>query len=70
MFYYGSNVVVLNNPTAVEMTLARDVFDDSTVVIRQIDQITIQSKGLMEQYELGSHEPLSRAYLKEISTIL
>jgi cyanophycin synthetase len=70
MFYYGSNVVVLNNPTDVEMTLARDVFEDSTVVIRQNNQITIRSKGLMEQYELGSHEPFSRVYLKEIGTIL
>ncbi len=70
MFYYGSNMVVLNNPTATEMMLARDIFDDSTVVIKQGDNVSIRHKGLIEQYELGSDEPFSRVYLKEIPTIL
>jgi cyanophycin synthetase len=70
MFYQGSNVVVLDNPTEIEMMLTRDVFDDSTAIIRQGDNITIQSKGLMEQYRLGSTEPFTRVYLKEIAKIL
>jgi cyanophycin synthetase len=70
MFYYGSNMVVLNNPTEMEMMLTRDVFDDSTIVIKQGDSISIRRKGLIEQYELGSSEPFSRVYLKEIPTIL
>lgn len=70
MFYQGSNVVVLDNPTETEMMLARDVFDDSTIIIRQGDNITIQCKGLMEQYKLGPTEPLTRVYLKEIAKIL
>ncbi|UBF24824.1 cyanophycin synthetase [Kovacikia minuta CCNUW1] len=70
MFYYGSNVIVLDNPTDAEMMLARDGLDDSTVVIRQNETITIRSKGLMEQYELGTNEPFSRVYLKEVGTIL
>ncbi len=70
MFYYGSNVVVLDNPTEVEMMLTRDVFNDSTIVIRQDDSISIRRKGLMEQYELASDEPFSRVYLKEVGTVL
>lgn len=69
MFYYGSNLVVLDNPSEVELTLARDVFDHSTIVTRQANNITIQRHGLIEQYELGQHEPFSRVYLKELATI-
>lgn len=70
MFYQGSNMVVLNNPTETEMILTRDIFDDSTVVIREGDNISIRRKGLMEQYTLGEDEPFTRVYLKEIGTIL
>jgi cyanophycin synthetase len=70
MFYYGSDVVVLNNPTEIEMMLMRDVFDNSTVVIRKGDDITIHRQGLIEEYMLGEDEPPIRVYLKEISTIL
>ncbi|MBW4596767.1 MAG: cyanophycin synthetase [Brasilonema angustatum HA4187-MV1] len=70
MFYYGSNMVVLNNPTETEMTLTRDVFDDSTVVIKNGDNISIRRKGLIEEYTLGVDEPFTRVYLKEIGTVL
>ncbi|BAZ23943.1 RimK domain-containing protein ATP-grasp [Kalymmatonema gypsitolerans NIES-4073] len=70
MFYHGSNIVVLDNPTETEMVLARDIFDDSTVVIRNGDNISIRRQGLIEEYSLGVDEPLTRVYLKEIGTIL
>ena len=70
MFYYGSNMVVLDNPSDVEMMLTRDVFADSTIVIKQEQQITIKRQGLLEQYELESGELLEQVYLKEIATIL
>lgn len=70
MFYFGSNMVVLDNPSETEMILARDVFDDSTVVIRNGDNISIRRQGLIEQYTLGADEPFTRVYLKEIGTIL
>ncbi len=70
MFYQGSNIVVLDNPTETEMMLTRDIFDDTTVVIKEGDSISIRHKGLIEQYELGSAEPFTRVYLKEIGTIL
>ncbi len=70
MFYYGSDVVILNQPTAIEMMLVRDLFETSTVVIREENTISIQRKGLIEQYSLGDDEPFSRVYLKEIATVL
>jgi cyanophycin synthetase len=70
MFYHGSNIVVLDNPTETEMMLARDTFDHSTVVVNQEDNISIRSNGLVEQYRLGPTEPFKRVYLKEIATIL
>jgi cyanophycin synthetase len=70
MFYQGSNMVVLDNPTETEMILARDVFDGSTVVIKKGDTVSIRRKGLIEEYNLGTDEPFTRVYLKEIGTIL
>lgn len=70
MFYYGSNIVILDNPTDVETMLSRDVCDDSIVVSKQDVTISIHRNGLIEQYELGQDEPFSRAYLKEIAALL
>ena len=70
MFYYGSNMVVLDDPNPIEMMLARDVFSDSTIVIKEDRQITIKRQGLLEQYELEPGELLEQVYLKEIATIL
>ncbi len=69
MFYQGSNIVVLNNPTETEMMLARDIFDDSTVIIKKENDISIRRQGLIEDYTLGEDEPFTRVYLKEIGTI-
>ncbi len=70
MFYYGSNMVVLNNPTEIEIMLVRDVIDDSTMVIKKEDKISIQRQGLIEEYTLGKDEPFTRVYLKEICTVI
>ncbi|WAL62289.1 acetate--CoA ligase family protein [Thermocoleostomius sinensis] len=70
MFYYGSNLVVLDNPTATETMLARDVFPQSVVVTRQHKDVSIRRAGLIEQYQLGEEEPFTRVFLKEVSSIL
>jgi cyanophycin synthetase len=70
MFYYGSNMVVLNNPTETEMMLSRDILDDSTLVIKKENSIMIHRNGLIEEYSLGEDEPFTRVYLKEIGTVL
>jgi cyanophycin synthetase len=70
MFYFHSNIVVLDNPTQTEKILTRDIFDDSRVVVKEGDSVSIRHKGLIEQYTLGSDEPFTRVFLKEIGTIL
>jgi cyanophycin synthetase len=70
MFYQGSDLVVLNNPTPTEMMLAHDLADHATLVINNRDNISIRRNGLLEQYTLENSEPLSRVYLKEVGTIL
>ncbi|MBD2129923.1 cyanophycin synthetase [Microcoleus sp. ZQ-A2] len=70
MFYHGSNMVVLDNPTETEMILTRDIFDHSIVVIKEGDSVSIRREGLIEQYTLGASEPFTRVHLKEIGTIL
>ncbi|HEY9834377.1 MAG TPA: cyanophycin synthetase [Stenomitos sp.] len=70
MFYHGSNMVVLDNPTETEMILTRDIFDDSIVVIKEGNSVSIRREGLIEQYTLGAAEPFSRVHLKEIGTLL
>ncbi|HEY9848880.1 MAG TPA: cyanophycin synthetase [Leptolyngbyaceae cyanobacterium] len=70
MFYQGSNVVVLDNPTETEMMLVRDIDEDSIVVVKEQNNVSIRGKGLIEQYSLGAEEPFKRVYLKEITKIL
>ncbi len=70
MFYYGSNMVVLDNPTETEMMLGRDIFDDTIVVTKEGDNVSIRNKGFIEQYTLGQGEPFTRVYLKEIGTLV
>ncbi|MBV9387109.1 MAG: acetate--CoA ligase family protein [Chroococcidiopsidaceae cyanobacterium CP_BM_ER_R8_30] len=69
MFYQGSSLVILDDPTETEMLLARDTLENSAVVIKEGNQISIQRQGLIEQYELGYTEPFTRVYLKEIGTL-
>jgi cyanophycin synthetase len=70
MFYFGSNMVVLDNPSEIEMMLVRDIFDDTTLVIKEGNNVSIRRKGLIEQYTLGEEEPFTRVHLKEIGTLL
>lgn len=70
MFYQGSNLIVLENPTEIERTLARDLWEEGTLVIKEGTNVSIWRKGLVEQYTLGDAEPFTRVYLKEIGTIL
>lgn len=69
MFYQGSNMVVLDNPTETEMMLVKNVYDGSTVVIKKGNDISLRRQGLIEDYTLGEDEPFTRVYLKEVSTI-
>ena len=70
LFYQGSNIFILDNPSETEMMLVRDILDDSIVVINKEQDISIRRQRLIEDYALGADEPFTRVYLKEISSIL
>jgi cyanophycin synthetase len=63
MFYCGSNMVVLDNPTETEMILTQDIFDDSTVIIRKGSNVEIRRPNLVEEKILNEGECLSQVYL-------
>jgi cyanophycin synthetase len=70
MFYSGSNLVILHDPTEIEMMLTRDVFDDARVVIKQGSTVSTQHQGLIEQYSLSEAEGFSRVYLEAIAAMI
>ncbi|XWK86644.1 MAG: cyanophycin synthetase [Phormidium sp.] len=70
MFYQGSDIIVLDNPTATEKTLVQNAYEDATVVEKQGDNISIRRQGWMENYQLRSGEPFTPVYLKQIGVIL
>lgn len=70
MFYTGSNLVILHDPTETEMTLTRDVFEDAKVVIKQGSTVSTQHQGLIEQYSLSEAEGFSRVYLEAIAAMI
>lgn len=70
LFYDCSNIVILDDPTEIELTLARDVLNDATIVIKEETSISVRSKGLIEQYKLGENEPFKRVCWSEIAAIL
>lgn len=70
MFYEGSNLVVLNNPTDRELILKRDLLENGAIVIRIEDSVTIHRHGLIESYQLSETASFQRTYLRELATIL
>lgn len=70
MFYQGSNIIVLDNPSATEKTLVRNAYEDATIVEKQGDNISIRRQGWMENYQLRPGESFTPVYLKQIGVIL
>lgn len=70
MFYQGSNIVILDNPSETEMMLMRDMADKSMVILREKNQISLHTHNLTENHLLSPDQPLSSVYLPEISTFL
>ncbi|MBF2046660.1 MAG: cyanophycin synthetase [Elainella sp. C42_A2020_010] len=70
LFYDHSDILILDDPTDIELTLSRVVPEDATVVIKERDAISVRSRGLVEQYNLGENEPFKRIYWSEIAAIL
>jgi cyanophycin synthetase len=69
LFYDGSNVVILDDPTEIELSLSRDLLDGATVVLKERETISVRREGLIEQYKLGENEPFKRIYWSEIAAI-
>ncbi|HEY9908236.1 MAG TPA: hypothetical protein V6D18_11610 [Thermosynechococcaceae cyanobacterium] len=70
MFYDGSNLVVLEEPTETELTLQNNLLPDAAVVIRQGNTVTIRKEGLVEQFDLGETESFARIYTTELASLL
>jgi cyanophycin synthetase len=70
MFYTHSNLVILNDPTDIEMTLTKTAFDDARVVIKQENQVSTQYEGLIEQYSLNDSESFDQVYLEAIAAMI
>lgn len=70
MFYTNSNLVILNDPTDIEMTLTKTAFDDARVVIKQENQVSTQYEGLIEQYSLNDSESFDQVYLEAIAAMI
>lgn len=69
-FYTLSDVLVLDNPTEIERSLARTVTEDATVVIKDSSRVSVRSQGLVEQFEISDQDSFSRVYWKEIAAFL
>lgn len=70
LFYNASNIVILDAPTEIELTLTRDLIADAPIVIKEGETISVRREGLVEQYTLGEDEPFKRVYWTEIAAIL
>jgi len=70
MFYQGSNIVILDNPSETEMMLMRYLGDKSIVILRENNQISLHTQSLIENQFLNPDQPLSSIYLPEINAIL
>ena len=70
MFYEGSNIVVLDKPTEIEKILAEDLIIGGTLITREYDNVTIEAKGLIENYKIAQSEPLTYYCVKEINRLL
>jgi cyanophycin synthetase len=51
-------------------SLRKNLEQDSTVIVKEENKISIHRKGLLEQYTLEEDEPFTRVYLKEIGTVV
>ncbi|MGG6292862.1 cyanophycin synthetase [Leptolyngbya sp. AN02str] len=69
-FYDGSNVVVLDNPTEAEQTLAHSAAESATLITKTGNSVIVRRQGLVEQHEIDEDESFPQVYLKEILAAL
>ncbi|NET02386.1 MAG: cyanophycin synthetase [Sphaerospermopsis sp. SIO1G1] len=70
MGYQGSNIVILDHPTEIEMILLRDTIDGSVFIINQENHVSIQHKGLIENIPIAEEMEFLDVYLQIIDAFL
>ncbi|TAE56216.1 MAG: cyanophycin synthetase [Nostocales cyanobacterium] len=70
MVYRGSNIVILDHPTEIEMMLLRDAIDGSIFIIKKENSVSIQHKGLIEHIQLHEETEFLDVYLQIIEAFL
>ncbi len=70
MAYQGSDMVILLDPTEMEMMLARGALDTATVIIKKGQQISVRSGDVMDQFDLENEDSFERLYLQEMAHLL
>ncbi|MFO1038621.1 MAG: hypothetical protein U1E45_17425 [Geminicoccaceae bacterium] len=70
MIHVGHNIAVLDKPTPVEETLARDLLEGGTMIKLTGDHVLVRRGGLIEEYTLDPAERFGRVFLREIAIVL
>lgn len=69
MIYEGSDLLILEEPTAIELTLTRDVLPQGTILLKQDQKITVQTGKTTTNYEESS-QLWRDLYLNAIASLL
>ena len=70
MFYEGSNLVVLDQPTETERILGRDLLPNGRLIVKEGNEISVRESDLRECYRLAESESFSSVYLKELARLI
>ena len=62
MAYWGSNLVILEEPTEIEKMLLRDVLSEHRVIIQQEGQISVGTKDRLKPYQSVDSESFEDIY--------
>ncbi len=62
MAYWGSNLVILEEPTEIEKMLLRDVLSEHRVIIQQEGQISVGTKDRLKPYQSVDAESFEKIY--------
>jgi cyanophycin synthetase len=69
LYYSGSNLVVLQEPSDVERTLALSVLDGGVVMVREGLEVVIKRGEQMETQTLTMADEFTSLYLREIKSL-
>ncbi len=70
MFYEGSNLVVLDEPTETERILGRDLLPNGRLIVKEGNEISVRESDFRECYRLAESESFSSVYLEELARLI